>query len=853
MRHTNGALEKAMNTIVEELYSPIRSDEFPQRIELPVRAGVTPCGKPPVRIFLGTEPAQYRAERVFLWSIEQVRDPSRRYYIYIMKDLPGFDSRRWLTGFTNYRFAIPHFAGGEGRAIYNDVDQVYLEDPGQLFDLELGEHGYLAISPRDTSVMLMDCARMIQYWTLDGARHSRKNRLIDRALAKPKVYGHLDGHWNARDQEFVEGRSKCVHFTTLHKQPWHPFPERFVYQTNPASELFYDLEQAANGAAYNVFSTDRPSRAFVQFRRQWKAPQGFVAATQDILKQGVDNLIMRSGAHTLLRLEPGIDELKPLTRPGSGAISYEAMGLLTALQTDTRVNRRDGVVCTTGLEQLPDDDMPWVIERLFRYATKFLFIAVHSLPPRPRYGERKLVGTVRKPQWWARLLENAAAAHPHVHWQLLVSKEPQFTAQSVECHQGGPFLSVSAPRVWVLEDEKPGHSTQSIGLVRELGWPYQRIQLKFKQRFAYRKLVWGGALAGLTAECAARLAPPWPDLVVACGARTMAVAEWIKNQTSGCSRIVYLGRKGAYLSSNFDLAVAPAYLGLYPDPRRIETTVPLTRVRSDELVHHAQRWRALLETGSAPRIALLVGGDDSDHELTPELAWRMGQDVADMALRENGSVFVTTSRRTSPAAARALRKALGDTIAHFHQWSEQGPSADNPYLGYLGLADVLVVTGESASMLAEACSTGKPLLIYPLRRRRHGLKGLKIKAAQSLSHAIKKRAFARPVNRRGWERPQRRLELLCARLVAHGWVRPRNPIRELHEYLVKQGRARYFGVELDTLGRQPLNEVATVATRVRALLGVSIDSTTKSQTEPALDEVKKNGERDACAAMRPAG
>ena len=28
----------------------------------------------------------------------------------------------------------PHIAGGSGRAIYNDVDQVYLADPGELFD-----------------------------------------------------------------------------------------------------------------------------------------------------------------------------------------------------------------------------------------------------------------------------------------------------------------------------------------------------------------------------------------------------------------------------------------------------------------------------------------------------------------------------------------------------------------------------------------------------------------------------------------------------------------------------------------------------------------------------------------------
>ena len=44
-------------------------------------AGVIPSDKPPVRIFLGTEPAQYRAERVFLWSVKKHRDPSRRYEI----------------------------------------------------------------------------------------------------------------------------------------------------------------------------------------------------------------------------------------------------------------------------------------------------------------------------------------------------------------------------------------------------------------------------------------------------------------------------------------------------------------------------------------------------------------------------------------------------------------------------------------------------------------------------------------------------------------------------------------------------------------------------------------------------
>ena len=108
--------------------------ERPECIVLDADADVEPSGKAPVRVYLGTEPGQQRAERVFVWSVEQVRDRARRYEIYLMKDLAGFDRRLWLTGFTNYRFAIPHLAGGSGRAIYNDVDQVYLVDPAELFD-----------------------------------------------------------------------------------------------------------------------------------------------------------------------------------------------------------------------------------------------------------------------------------------------------------------------------------------------------------------------------------------------------------------------------------------------------------------------------------------------------------------------------------------------------------------------------------------------------------------------------------------------------------------------------------------------------------------------------------------------
>ena len=51
-------------------------DDAPERIVLGPRPGVMPSEMPLVRIFVGSESAQYRAERVFLWSIERVREAS---------------------------------------------------------------------------------------------------------------------------------------------------------------------------------------------------------------------------------------------------------------------------------------------------------------------------------------------------------------------------------------------------------------------------------------------------------------------------------------------------------------------------------------------------------------------------------------------------------------------------------------------------------------------------------------------------------------------------------------------------------------------------------------------------------
>src|SRR5262249_19287613 len=74
----------------------------------------------------------------------------------------------------------------------------------------------------------------------------------------------LEREWNSRDEEYVAGRSHVLHYTTIHTQPWQPFPDRYVYQRNAVSQVWLDLERSADRAHYQVFTAAQPS---TQYRR----------------------------------------------------------------------------------------------------------------------------------------------------------------------------------------------------------------------------------------------------------------------------------------------------------------------------------------------------------------------------------------------------------------------------------------------------------------------------------------------------------------------------------------------------------------------------------------------------------
>jgi mitochondrial fission protein ELM1 len=799
--------------------------DLPQKVVLPARPGLAPSPKPPVRIYLGTEAGQYRAERVFIYSIDKVRDPSRVYEIHLMKDVRGYDRRWWLTGFTNYRFAIANWAGFTGRAIYNDVDQIFLSDPAELFDSDMGGKGFLAISPDDTAVMLIDCERMKDIWTYEVVRQTPRKRIEKMSRHE---WGKLDNCWHARDFDYVPGFSKCLHFTTIHEQPWHPFPGVFVYMPCPVGDIWHDMEKEADASEYCCFdfqTEDTLYTGFVQRTRAARrggevAPLVVPAAPPPLA--GLGELLTQAGARSILEFTLA----DPRNEAGQSRVGKYPGATLTTFDptatgaegTDVPLGPFDAVISTGGLELLSGEDIPWVLDQLLYRARHAAFVTVDDVARSVKFADgTSVLVRPRGFAWWRSQMEAASRNRPEVRWRLGVRRRNALGAEVVEWREGGKRLEKTPPRVWVLADPKPGHTTQSIGLADTLGWPSETKDAGFP---AYTKItdrLFGPLAFDWSGRRAAVLRAPWPDLVISTGWSTGPLARWIAAQGEGRTSTIAMGRKGGDVATNFDLVATCSYVRYPPHERRIALEAPLCQVTPARLADAAAKFPALFEGQASPRIVLLVGGSCAQYEIDDDTARRLGEDVALMARRSGGSVVVVTSRRTPAGAIDRLEAAIAKgehPVGHVHRW--RADREENPYLAYLAGADAFVVTGESESMLAEACATGKPVSIYPVRKKAPSL-------GQRFVNLVTGVAFSRPKKSKGTFRPQQGREYLCSRLIERGLVHPTRDLELFHRNLVEHGHARMFDGVLDLAPHAPLNEADAVAARVRALLGCEDD------------------------------
>ena len=268
------------------------------------------------------------------------------------------------------------------------------------------------------------------------------------------------------------------------------------------------------------------------------------------------------------------------------------------------------------------------------------------------------------------------------------------------------------PAAAILSEPLAGLQTQALGLAEAAG--LQSVVHALHPRAPWR---WMAARTWPAPLRAVRLPPLGDGVIIGAGGVAARVAAALRRPGRPAVQVQHPRMDPAC----FDLIVVNRHDGL-TGPNVVVTRTALHRATPARLAQARAEWEPKLAHLPRPLVAVLVGGSNGRFRLDAAVAEALGAGLARMMREDRVGLALTPSRRTSSDALAALHAALDPLGAWI--WDGQGDrSPENPYFGLLALADAIVVTEDSVSMVSEACATSAPVLLarLPGRSRRIAL------------------------------------------------------------------------------------------------------------------------------------
>lgn len=271
------------------------------------------------------------------------------------------------------------------------------------------------------------------------------------------------------------------------------------------------------------------------------------------------------------------------------------------------------------------------------------------------------------------------------------------------------------PRIWALLGHRRGDNFQVLALAQGLGLPFETRSLRYNMLRRLDNRLLGRSLVSLLPSSAKWLRPPWPDLVIGIGQRSVPVARYIRQASGGKAKLVQLGNPRVD-PDIFDLMITLPQYAIGNSDRVLR--LPFAMASPHPAEPATDEECEFLDALPRPHRLLVLGGPNKHWLIAPDDAADAARALAERCDREGGTLIAINSPRTPPG----LSDAVGQAIEGTHHQLVRGSVPR--YVCLLEDADEIHVTADSVSMLSEAVFTGKPVGMIPIRlsprgRRRH--------------------------------------------------------------------------------------------------------------------------------------
>lgn len=295
-------------------------------------------------------------------------------------------------------------------------------------------------------------------------------------------------------------------------------------------------------------------------------------------------------------------------------------------------------------------------------------------------------------------------------------------------------------RVIILDDGKAGHLNQSLAVLKQLEKAHREkfngtgrlkvdiLKVAFRsnlRRFIFNILVrlfspyLQGNLSYLKfafkEDVFLRFSKAYADVIISCGSSLEAVNLALKRENNAKSVVIM---KPSFMPiTKFDVAVVPYHDKPGTTSNVIKIPISPSMVDEDYLKVNSDKLSRHIKLNKPLKIGVFLGGDSKRSYLSTALIGLVIQELKEVTQRLDAELLITTSRRTPAEIEELLEENIRDfsncgllIIANkFNPPETVG--------GILGLSHIIVSSSDSISMISEAVSTGKPVIVFEANRK----------------------------------------------------------------------------------------------------------------------------------------
>jgi len=311
---------------------------------------------------------------------------------------------------------------------------------------------------------------------------------------------------------------------------------------------------------------------------------------------------------------------------------------------------------------------------------------------------------------------------------ILESYIKRFPAEWLWSHKR--WKSTPQRTVLVLSDGKTGHLNQAMavaemveealgsrlkarGINERPAVEIRVVELRFKNRLTRVFLDMASVFAGrrcqgclrclrfcLKKESFDEIQGSYADAIISCGASTIGANAFLRYENN--AKAIAIMKPGLGRRKKFDLVILPRHdASKSPAPNILITqAAPNKIVSSDE--------RRTTSDG----IGLLIGGDAKNFKLEKRAVEKVVDGISKIADEMDRELFVSTSRRTSLEIGAFLRRRLSSNkrcglLVIANENNKKGVVQE-----IFDQSEMAVVSPESISMISEAVSSGKYVVVF---------------------------------------------------------------------------------------------------------------------------------------------